>query len=103
MEHNPRPLGCLLNHPQLEEAPLASSSFVFKPVVGGGVTTHGLFPLLLKAADLESGKGVRPGVRADGGTTAGLKNVTSRVEVLNERGSTSGCGRVMAVFSRCQL
>lgn len=95
MEHGPRPLASRLNHPQLEEAPPASPSFDFKPVGGGGDTTHGLFPLHLKAEDLESGQGVRPGVRADGGTRAGLKNTTSRVELLNERGSTRGFGRVM--------
>lgn len=96
MEHNPRPRGFLLSHPQLEEASPASPGFVFKPVGGGGDTTHGLFPLLLKPCDLESGKGVRPGVRADGGTSAGLKSITSRVEELNLRGSTRDCGRLMA-------
>eukprot|EP00752_Nemacystus_decipiens_P001220 g1220.t1 len=38
------------------QAPPASPSFVFNPVGGGGVTTHGLVPLLVKAGDLESGK-----------------------------------------------
>lgn len=95
MEHSPRPL--FLNHPEKEEAPPASPSFPFRPAGDGGDTTHGLLPPL-RTGDLESGKGVRPGVRADRGTKAGLKNITSRVELFSEPGSIWGFGRVMPVY-----
>lgn len=71
----------------------------FGIVGGGGATTHGRFPLLPKAARLvvKYGKGVRPGVRADGGASDGLHMTTSRVELLHEdRSPISGWGRAIS-------
>ncbi len=87
--HSPRRLELLLNHPREE---ISSPKLLFGIARGGADTTHGRFPMLAKATRgvLESGKGVRPGVRADGGARDGSKMPTSRLELLVNDGSING-------------
>lgn len=103
IEHNPRRLNFWVHHvPGDEKKPAVRSSST--DFGRGGETTHG--PLLLANGSgvvLESGLGVRPGVRP-GVTNAGLKNITSLFKLEVELGFFRGEGRSrpMAVYMLCR-